>query len=83
MLKFILGILATSFSTLAFIPQLIKIVKTKETKDLSLVSFLVLSLGALSWLMYGILIRQWPVIVTNTLVLIFGLFIVAMKIRYK
>jgi MtN3 and saliva related transmembrane protein len=83
MLTLILGILATSFSTLAFIPQLVKIIKTKETKDLSLVSFSVLALGALCWLLYGISIRQWPVIVTNGTILIFLIFIVAMKLIYK
>lgn len=79
----IIGIIAGSLCTISFIPQVARIIKTKHTKDLSLITFCVFSLGVFLWLIYGILIKELPVILANTSTLIFALFIVAMKIRYK
>ncbi|MCK4810037.1 MAG: SemiSWEET transporter [Candidatus Omnitrophica bacterium] len=82
MKSLIIGILAGILCTFSFIPQVIRIFKTKQTKDLSLITFSILSLGVFLWLIYGIMIKQFPIIATNGLVLILSLLILVMKIRY-
>ena len=82
MLSLIIGTLAGILCTLSFLPQVIKIYKTKHTRDLSLVTFSVFSLGVSLWLIYGILIKETPVILANAAILILILLIVFMKIKY-
>ncbi len=82
MKNMIIGIMAGLFCTISFIPQVIKIFKTKNTRDLSLVTFSMLSLGVFLWLIYGILIKEPPIIGSNAVILILSLLIVVMKIRY-
>lgn len=80
--NFVLGLVAGTLTTIAFLPQVIKAFKTKHTKDLSFPTFLLLALGIVLWLIYGILIRQIPIILANTAALILIGFILAMKIKY-
>jgi lactoylglutathione lyase len=61
----IIGLIAASLTTFAFLPQAIKTWKTKSTDDLSPTMFLLLSLGVLLWLTYGILINDLPIILAN------------------
>ncbi len=82
MKNMIIGIMAGLFCTISFIPQVIKIFKTKNTRDLSLMTFSMLSLGVLLWFIYGILIKEPPIIGSNAVILILSLLIVVMKIRY-
>ena len=82
MKSMIIGIMAGLLCTISFIPQVIKIFKTKNTRDLSLVTFYTLSLGVFLWLIYGILIKEPPIIGSNAVILILSLLIVVMKIRY-
>ena len=82
MKSMIIGIMAGLLCTISFIPQVIKIFKTKNTRDLSLMTFYTLSLGVFLWLIYGILIKEPPIIGSNAVILILSLLIVAMKIRY-
>lgn len=65
MLINILGLIAASLTTLAFLPQAIKVWKTKSTNDLSPIMFSMLSLGILLWLLYGIAIHDFPIVVAN------------------
>ncbi|MBU2540768.1 MAG: SemiSWEET transporter [Candidatus Omnitrophica bacterium] len=83
MKSFIIGLIAGSLCTISFLPQVIRIFKTKRTKDLSLITFSVFSLGVLLWLIYGILIGELPIILANTATLALALLIVIMKIKYK
>jgi len=79
----IIGLLAGAFTTAAFIPQVIKTLKTRSTKDISLGMFLVTSTGLALWLLYGILAGALPVIVANSISLPLCLTIVAFKLKYK
>ena len=79
----IIGILAGTFCTISFVPQVIRIVKTKKTTDLSLIAFSIFSLGVFLWLVYGILIKALPVILANAVTLSLVFIIVIMKVRYK
>ena len=69
----VVGIIAGALSCTTFLPQVIKTWKSKSTKDVSLVMFLIASLGTTLWLVYGILIHSISIIGTNIIVLIFTL----------
>ncbi len=77
------GLLAGALTTVAFIPQVIKIWKTKHATDISLGMFVIFSVGVLLWLFYGIEIDAVPVIVANAVTLGLSLTILIFKIRYK
>ncbi len=79
----LLGLLAAVFTTSSFIPQAIKTIRTKNTKDLSLTMYAVFSTGVLLWLIYGLFINDVPVIIANAITMVFALIILSYKIRYK
>ena len=82
MLKYI-GFLAAFCTTFAFIPQAVKVWKTKSTKDISLYMFIIFTVGVFSWLIYGITISDMPIILANSVTLVLSLFILIYKIKYK
>jgi len=82
MAPLILGILAGTLTTISFIPQVIKIYKSKDAKDLSIATFFIFSLGVSLWLLYGVLIQEWPIILANAITLVLISLIIIMKIKY-
>lgn len=80
---FIIGILAAGLTTISFLPQAIKVIKTRNTSDLSLTMYLSFTAGVLLWLIYGFLINNIPIIVANFITLIFSSIILVMKIKHK
>jgi MtN3 and saliva related transmembrane protein len=82
MVTFIIGMLAGTITTVSFIPQLLQILRTKHTKDISLAMYLVFSLGVFLWLVYGILAVQWPVIIANAVSFVLLLAILGLKVKY-
>ena len=61
----IIGLIAAVCTTFAFVPQVMKVRKTKQTKDLSLRMYSIMFLGILLWLVYGILIDSLSIILAN------------------
>jgi len=78
-----IGFFAAFCTTIAFVPQAIKVYKSKSTKDISLYMFLIFTIGVLSWLIYGIIIFNLPVILANAATLVLSIFILVYKLRYK
>jgi len=78
----LLGLLAGALTTIAFVPQLLKLYATKSGKDVSARMFLIFSTGVTLWLIYGILIRSAPIIIANSLTLLMSLVILVLKLRY-
>ena len=78
-----IGFFAAFCTTIAFVPQAIKVYKSKSTKDISLYMFLIFTIGVLSWLIYGFIIHNLPVILANAVTLVLSLFILLYKLRYK
>ncbi len=78
----LIGLLAGALTTIAFIPQLLKIYATKSGKDVSARMFVIFSIGVTLWLVYGLLIRSAPIVIANLLTLVLALAIICMKIRY-
>ena len=79
----IIGLVAASCTTFSFLPQAIKVIKTKHTKDLSLAMYSIFTTGVFLWLVYGVLVKDIPLIIANIITFIFAATILAMKIRYK
>ena len=79
----LIGYLAGASTTVSFVPQVLQVVKTKSTKDISLVMFTIFSVGVLSWMVYGILVNSLPMILANALTFVQALVILGYKIRYK
>jgi MtN3 and saliva related transmembrane protein len=61
-----LGYFAGTLTVVSFIPQVIRTWKTHHTRDLSLGMFALLVTASTLWIVYGIVIKDWPVILTNT-----------------
>ena len=76
----LLGYLAAALTTVAFFPQVLKAFKTKSTKDMSLLMWLLLSVGVLCWLIYGIELGSGPIIVANGVTLVLAGAVLALKI---
>ena len=79
----ILGLVAATCTTVAFIPQVYKVWKEKSAKDISLLMYLVLTMGLTLWLIYGIKIYSIPVILANGITLFLVLFMVYLKLKHK
>lgn len=79
----VLGLIAGTLTTIAFIPQLVKVWRSKSAKDISLNTLVIFNTGVFLWLIYGIYLQAIPIIVANGLTLIFNSIIVWLKIRYE
>lgn len=79
----IVGLIAASLTTIAFLPQAIMIIRTKNTRDLSLGMYVLLTCGTFMWLLYGLLSNDFPVIVANVVTFSFILTILFLKIKHK
>jgi len=79
----IIGLAAAFFTTFAYLPQSIRTIKTKQTKDLSLPMLLMLEIGLITWLIYGLIISSIPIIAANTVSIVFMTIILFMKLRFK
>jgi len=79
----LLGMLAGTLTTVAFVPQVVKIWQSKSASDISFGMFLIFNLGLVLWLLYGIAIHSVPVIIANAVTLVLTGMILVLKIRYK
>jgi MtN3 and saliva related transmembrane protein len=79
----LLGLTAGSLTTIAFLPQVIKTWKTRSAKDLSLGMFSLFCLGVVLWLIYGLMVKDIPVIAANLLTLMLAATLLFFKLRFK
>ncbi len=78
----ILGLLAGGIVVTASLPQILQIIRTKQTKDLSLPMYIILNLGIFTWLVYGFLTQQISIIISNLIFQALNLFILFLKIKH-
>jgi MtN3 and saliva related transmembrane protein len=79
----ILGYCAAFCTTFSFLPQAVQIIRSRDTRAISLPMYATFTLGIALWLAYGIAIQSWPVTVANVVTLVLAGFILVMKIRLK
>jgi MtN3 and saliva related transmembrane protein len=78
----IIGYLAATMTTVSFLPQLIRVVKLRSARDISLGMFLIFTLGTIFWLIYGLLSHSLPVAIANGVTLILSASILSLKLRF-
>ena len=78
----IVGFIAGTFTTIAYLAQVLRTLKQRSTKDISLGMYLLLCTGIGMWLVFGILIDSWPVIIANGIALALSGSVLIMKIRF-
>jgi MtN3 and saliva related transmembrane protein len=78
----LVGYLAATLTTAAFLPQVIQVWQSKSTKDLALPTLLSFIAGVSMWLIYGLLLNSAPVIVANAVTLVLNLVILRFKLKY-
>ncbi len=83
MSTFILGLVAASLTTIAYVPQVLKTWKSKSSKDLSLKMLLTFCAGVCLWLIYGVLEKYTPIIVANSITLVLAMVLLFFKFKFK
>ncbi|MBY0454116.1 MAG: SemiSWEET transporter [Burkholderiaceae bacterium] len=77
------GYLAASLTTCSFVPQALHTFRTRDVSGISLGMYSVFTVGVALWLVYGVLLKAWPIVAANTVTLALAGAILAMKLRYK
>lgn len=79
----ILGLVAAAFTTACLLPQLVKVWKTKSTRDISIGMFMLYCAGVFLWLLYGIYRMDLAIIIANALAFVQALIILTLKAKCK
>jgi len=77
-----LGLVAGLLTTVAFLPQVWKVWKSRSARDISLPMYLIFTLGVALWLVYGLMTAALPIIVANAVTLLFAGAVLVMKLRF-
>ena len=80
-----LGFTAGTISSIVFLPQVIKTWKTRSARDISMLMFSLATLSVILWLVYGLMLDplNWPIIYTNSCVLVLSLIMLYFKVKFK
>jgi MtN3 and saliva related transmembrane protein len=79
----IIGMIAGVCTTISFVPQVIKIIRTKHARDISLGMYVILAAGVFLWLIYGIFLKELPLILANGVTLVLCCAVIIMKLTFK
>ncbi|HSH67530.1 MAG TPA: SemiSWEET transporter [Bacteroidia bacterium] len=77
----VIGFMAAFCTTISFIPQVIHIIKTRNTKGISLSMYTIFTMGIAFWLLYGCFLNSLPIIIANAITLILAMTILILKIK--
>jgi len=77
-----LGTVAGIFTTIAFLPQVLKVWRSRSARDISLGMYAIFATGVACWIAYGWILSIWPVIVANVVTLILVAVVIGMKLRW-
>lgn len=78
----LIGLLAATLTTGAFVPQVVRSLRTRDTRGISLVMYSVFTTGIALWLAYGIAIGDLPIIVSNTVTIFLCAAVLVLKLRH-
>lgn len=79
----IVGYAAGILTTAAFAPQVIQVVRTRSTRDISLGMYVIFTIGISLWLVHGLQVGSMPVVAANAVTLLLVMVILVLKVRYK
>lgn len=77
-----IGSAAATLTTCSFIPQVLRVWRTRHTKDISLLMYTFFTIGVALWLVYGILLASWPIILANGITLLLAGTVLILKLRF-
>jgi len=77
-----LGAIAATLTTVAFVPQALKTIRTRDTRGISLGMYVIFTIGIVCWFGYGLLLHSWPMIISNAITFLLAATILALKLRY-
>ena len=78
-----IGTAAGGLTTVAFVPQVVKTLRTRRTRDISTAMWLLFCAGVSLWLVYGVMLAAWPIIVANLLTLMLAALVLAVKLANR
>ncbi|RQO81161.1 SemiSWEET transporter [Acidovorax sp. FJL06] len=81
-LQELIGYLAAALTTCSFVPQALQTFRTRDVSGISLGMYSVFTAGVALWLVYGLALAAWPIVVANAITLALAGAILAMKLRY-
>ena len=79
----LVGYLAAFLTTFAFVPQAHHSWKTRDLSGVSLPMYSLFSLGVLGWLIYGLMITNWPIIAANSITLVLACVVLVLKLKHQ
>jgi MtN3 and saliva related transmembrane protein len=78
----LVGYLAATLTTLSFVPQAVQIIRTRDTRAISLSMYATFTSGVALWFAYGVASRSWPIILANAVTFVLAATILALKARH-
>lgn len=78
----LVGSIAATLTTTAFVPQVWQVWRTRHTHDISLGMYAFFTCGVAMWLLYGVLLGSWPIIIANGITLLLAGAVLLMKLRF-
>ena len=78
----LLGLLAGALTTVSFFPQVVRTIRTRDTRSLSLGMYAIFVAGVALWIVYGVLLGKAPVLIANVLTLVLALILLVCKLRW-
>lgn len=79
----LIGYFSAFLTTLAFVPQTYQSWKTRDLSGISLPMYSLFSLGVAGWLIYGIMITSWPIIIANSITLLLACAVLCLKLKHQ
>jgi MtN3 and saliva related transmembrane protein len=79
----LIGYLAAALTTLSFVPQAWHTFTTRDVSGVSLGMYTTFTMGVALWLIYGVLLQAWPIVIANAITLTLSAGILVMKLRYR
>jgi len=77
----LIGYIGAFMTTTAFFPQTLQVIRTRDTRSISLAMYILFTAGIGFWLLYGLMIESFPMVISNTITLILSSIILYMKIK--
>lgn len=78
-----IGLVAGALTSVAVIPQVVRTYRTRHARDISIWQPVLLDIGMILWLIYGVLLRDWPLILANAFSIFCNTLLIGMKIYFK
>ena len=79
----LIGYVSALLTTVSFVPQVLQTLRTRDVRSISLSMYALFTTGIAGWLVYGLLMRAWPIVAANAVTLSLASIILVLKLRYR